>query len=214
MLDIEPSLTVAEMAAHVKTLDRQTFKSSLIEHSSGVFVLPSPKHPNHWRQVEAEDIRELARFASRIFDYVILDTPGAFNDVVGAALDVATQVLVVTSVDMASIKDTSFVLDVLESEGFPEERLYLVVNHPNGANTIRSGDIERVLRKRVFWEIPHDSQMTLATQVGKPVVLAKPRSRGATNLVGLATKVTGKTAPAPKPSRSFFRRLVPAGQRA
>ncbi|MGE3076109.1 MAG: AAA family ATPase [Dehalococcoidia bacterium] len=212
MLDIEPQQTVAEMAAQVQMLDRATFKEALIEHSSGVYVLPSPKHPNHWRQVEAEDIKELARFASRIFDYVILDTPGAFNDIVGAALDVATQVLVVTSVDMASIKDTSFVLDVLESEGFPEDRLYLTVNHPNGANAIRASDIERVLRKNVYWEIPHDSQMTLSTQVGLPVVLAKPKSRAGVNLAGLAAKITGTTATQPKKeSRSLLRRLIPSG---
>lgn len=212
MLDIEPAVTVAEMAAQVATLDRATFKSALVEHSSGVFVLPSPKHPNDWRQVQAEDVKELARFASRMFDYVILDTPGAFNDIVGAALEVATQVLVVTSVDMASIKDTSFILDVLESEGFPDERLFLTVNHPNGANTIRAADIERVLRKKVFWEIPHDSQMTMATQIGLPVVLARPKSRAASNLSGLAGKITGRVAPA-RESRSLLRRLIPAGSR-
>ncbi|MBE0608806.1 MAG: AAA family ATPase [Dehalococcoidia bacterium] len=212
MFDIEPAVTVAEMAAQVATLDRATFKSALVEHSSGVFVLPSPKHPNDWRQVQADDVKELARFASRMFDYVILDTPGAFNDIVGAALEVATQVLVVTSVDMASIKDTSFVLDVLESEGFPDERLFLTVNHPNGANTIRAADIERVLRKKVFWEIPHDSQMTMATQIGLPVVLARPKSRAASNLAGLAGKITGRDAPA-RESKGFFRRLIPAGSR-
>ena len=212
MLDIDPAVTVAEMAGQVATLDRASFKAALVEHESGVFVLPSPKHPNDWRQVQADDIKELARFASRMFDYVILDTPGAFNDVVGAALEVATQVLVVTSVDMASIKDTSFILDVLESEGFPDDRLFLTVNHPNGANTIRAADIERVLRKRVFWEIPHDPQMTMATQIGLPVVLARPKSRAASNLAGLAGKITGRDAPA-RESKGFLRRLNPAGSR-
>ncbi len=212
MLDIDPAVTVAEMAGQVATLDRASFKAALVEHESGVFVLPSPKHPNDWRQVKADDIKELARFASRMFDYVILDTPGAFNDVVGAALEVATQVLVVTSVDMASIKDTSFILDVLESEGFPDDRLFLTVNHPNGANTIRAADIERVLRKKVFWEIPHDAQMTMATQIGLPVVLARPKSRAASNLAGLAGKITGRDAPA-RESKGFLRRLIPAGSR-
>ncbi|MCL4241415.1 MAG: response regulator [Dehalococcoidia bacterium] len=212
MLDIDPAVTVAEMAGQVATLDRASFKAALVEHESGVFVLPSPKHPNDWRQVQADDIKELARFASRMFDYVILDTPGAFNDVVGAALEVATQVLVVTSVDMASIKDTSFILDVLESEGFPDDRLFLTVNHPNGANTIRAADIERVLRKKVFWEIPHDAQMTMATQIGLPVVLARPKSRAASNLAGLAGKITGRDAPA-RESKGFLRRLIPAGSR-
>ena len=211
MMDIEPAMTVAQIAPNVDNLDRETFKAALSQHSSGVFVLPSPKHPNDWRAVEPDDVRKLVRFATRMFDYVILDTPGAFNDIVGVAIDVATQVVVVTSVDMASIKDTSFILDLLEKEGFPEERLVLTVNHPNGANTIRSEHIERVLRKKVFWEIPHDNQMTLATQVGQPVVLSKPRSRAATNLTALALKITGTATPTERPSRSLLRRLIPIG---
>ncbi len=210
MLDIEPRFTVADMAAAIGTLDRETFKSALVHHSTGVYVLPSPKHPNEWRTVSADEVKDLIRFAGRMFDYVLLDTPGAFNDIVGTAIEVATQVLVVTSVDMASIKDTSFMLDLLESESFPEERLLVTVNHANGANTIRGRDIERVLHKPVYWEIPHDSEVTLATQVGKPVVIAKPRSRAAVNLAGMAAKITG-TTPQKKPSRRLFRRRLPAG---
>lgn len=210
MLDIDPKVTVADVCAKASTLDRDTFRESLVEHSSGVWVLPSPKHPSEWRSVQVEDLKTVVAMAARMFDYVILDTPGAFNDIVGAALDVATQVIVVTSVDMASIKDTAFILDVLESESFPEERLLLTVNHPNGANTIRSADIERVLRKPVYWEIPHDGETTLASQVGQPVAIAKPKSRAAQNMAGLAAKLTGSAHPK-KESKSLFRRLMPAG---
>ncbi|MEX0781865.1 MAG: P-loop NTPase [Dehalococcoidia bacterium] len=214
MMDIDPRYTVAQLAANVSTLDRETFKSALVQHESGVYVLPSPKHPNEWRSVQADEIKELVRFSARMFDYVILDTPGAFNDIVGTAIECATQVLVVTSVDMASIKDTSFILDLLESESFPEERLLLTVNHANGANTIRASDIERVLRKKVYWEIPHDNEVTLATQVGKPVVLAKPRSRASQNITALAMKITGKAPERKTESRSLFKRLVPASSRS
>ena len=213
MLDIEPRFTVAQLAATAHTLERDTFKAALVKHDSGIYVLPSPKHPNEWRSVEAADIKELIRFAARMFDYVILDTPGAFNDIVGTALEAATQVLVVTSVDMASIKDTSFILDLLESESFPSDRLMLTVNHANGANTIRAADIQRVLHHDVFWEIPHDSEVTLATQFGKPVVLAKPKSRAAVNLTQLAEKIAGKPQPVKQERKSLIRRLVPVGAR-
>ena len=87
------------------------------------------------------------------------------------------------------------------------------MNHANGANTIRAADIQRVLRHDVFWEIPHDSEVTMATQVGKPVVLAKPKSRAAVNLSGLAEKIAGKPQPIKHERRSFMRRLVPIGAR-
>ena len=210
MYDIEPQITVAQVAANARSLDRDTFRNALVRHDSGVCVLPSPKHPSDWRTVEADDIRELVHFAAKLFDYVILDTPGAFNDIVGTALEVATQVLVVTTVDMASIKDTAFVLDLLESESFPPDRLYLTVNHANGANTIRASDVGRVLQKPIFWEIPHDSQVTLATQLGKPIVIAKPRSKAAQSLTALAMRLSGQN-PEAAPRRGLIRRLIPLG---
>ncbi len=203
MMDVEPRFTVSEVATALPTMDRETFKSALVEHSTGVHILPAPRHPNEWRNVTAEEIKELVRFAARLFDYVILDTPGVFNDIVGAAIEVATQVLVITSVDMASIKDTSLMLDLLESESFPAERLFITVNHANGANSIRAADIQRVLHKEIFWELPHDSEVTLAAQYGKPVVVTKPHSRAGESFAGMACKITGK-APL-KERRHFFR---------
>jgi len=211
LMDVEPRNTVVELAAQVQTLDRDSFREALIEHESGAFILPSPRHPREWQRVDSEQVKELVRMAARMFDYVILDTPGAFNDIVGTAIEVSTEVLVVTSVDMASIKDTSFVLDLLDAESFPDDRLMLTVNHANGANTIRASDIERVLRKATFWEIPYDPSVTLATQVGKPVVLASPRSRAGRSFAGLAAKVTGQTPIARKSEpRGLFRKLIPA----
>ncbi len=214
MLDVEPHYTVAQLASRVDTLDRATFKSALVQHESGAYVLPAPKHPNEWRAVTAEEIRELVTFATRMFDYVILDTPGAFNDIVGVALEVAAQVLVVTSVDMASIKDTSFILDLMDSEAFSQDRQLLVVNHANGSSPMRTGDIERVLQRKVYWEIPHSQDMSLASQLGRPIVLARPRSKAAVNLSNLATKLTGRTVNASPAKTSLFRRLLPlhAGQ--
>jgi len=211
MLDVEPRVTVAQVAPGAAKFDRETFKSLLIRHESGVYVLPSPKHPTEWRGVDVEEVKELARFAARMFDYVILDTPGAYNEVVASALEVATQVLMVTSVDVASIKDTSFVLDVLEGQKFPPERLMLVVNHPNGANTIGSSEIGQLLLRPIFWEIPHALEMTLASQVGVPVVLAKPRSRAAANFAALAAQITGKAIAPRSESKNLLRRLIPAG---
>ena len=51
--------------------------------------------------------------------------------------------------------------------------------------------------------------MTLATQVGKPVVLAKPRSRASMNMQGLAGKITGKAPEKKQESKGLFRRMVP-----
>ena len=103
--------------------------------------------------------------------------------------------------------------DLLESEGYPAERLVLTVNHPNGTHVIRPADIEKVLKKSVFWEIPHDVQMSVATQTGQPVVVSRPKSRAGMNLAGLAGKLTGQSERPQRKQKSWLRTLVTAGAR-
>ncbi len=195
MMDVDPIYTVAEVAGSLATMDRDAFERVLVRHESGVLVLPSAKNPTQWRPVEEEQIQELVRFAARMFDYVILDTPGAFDGVVEVAIEAATQVLLVTTVDMASIKDATFVLDVLEQRGFPQERLYLVVNHPNGTNTLGSSEVARVLHMDIAWELQHDPTVPVTAQTGQPVVVSRPRSKAASSFSGLAQKLTGAPGP-------------------
>jgi pilus assembly protein CpaE len=208
MMDLEPRHTVSDVAAQIARLDRDAFMAGLLRHSSGAFVLPSAKNPTQWKTITTDQVRQLVAFAQRLFDYVILDTPGAFNELVATAIEIASQVLLVTSVDLASIKDTAFVLDVLQREGFPTDRLLVTVNHANGANTVTGAQVEKVLHHPVFWELPHDSSITRAAQVGQPVVLESPKSDAARSFAGLATKLGGP-APAARGGRPLFKRVWP-----
>ena len=38
-------------------------------------------------------------------------------------------------------------------------------------------NITRILKKPVYWDIPHDNSVGAATQAGTPVVAARPKAR-------------------------------------
>lgn len=190
MLDMEPRYTISDLAQHAGGLTRETFRASLTEHESGAYVLAAPKHPSEWSNVTAEQMQEIVRFAARMFDYVILDTPGTFNDIVATSIEVADKVLVVSSLDMSSIKDTIHMLDLLEAEGFPLDRLLLVINQVNRATTVKASDVPQIVHQDVFWQIPYDEHVLLSNSIGQPIVLAKPKSGAAKELRGLADKIT------------------------
>ena len=168
MLDIESRFTIADLAAGLESLDRQTFHSALLSHPSGVQVLPAPRHPAQWREISADEIRAVCEFGSRLYDYVILDTPGTFNEVVATALDIATDVLVVSSLDLASVKDTAAMLDLLETEGYPSERLRLLINDVGNARTIGVRDVQDVFGREVEWDIPYDVEVARAANSASP----------------------------------------------
>ncbi len=212
MMDVEPETTAAEVAGNLASFDRDSFKRVLLNHPSGVSVLPSPKHPNDWRAVSPEEIAALIKFASRFYDYVILDTPGTFNEIVATAIESATQVMAVTSMDMASIKDTCFVLDMFAHENFPLERVLVTANRSNPTHRVPVADVERVLGKSVFWELPYDPAVTECSQAGTPVVVARPKSRAAQSFLQMAGQITGATVQS-KSKPSVFDRFVPTRAR-
>ena len=213
MLDSTIESTIVDVARDVEKLDRNTIRRYLTTHRSGVSLLPAPMDPTGWDDVYPVHIEKIVNLLAQTHDYVILDTPGAFNDNVAAALEVATVVLLVTSLDMASIKNTSVMLSMMRSYDFPEEKVRLTVNHSNQANSVKEADIARTLDYQIFWSIPYDDMISKSTQVGQPLVLWRPQSKAAANLQHLAALLGGKPGSKlqqPKPKKAgLLSRLLP-----
>ncbi|HXF51162.1 MAG TPA: hypothetical protein VNM43_05735, partial [Dehalococcoidia bacterium] len=124
-------------------------------------------------------------------DYVIIDTPGTFNELIATTLEMASLILLITSMDIASIKDTALALEMLRAASVPEEKVKLTINHSTAANSLREEDVERVLEYEVFWQVPYDLAVSSSTQLGQPVVLSKPYARVSRSITELAHALTG-----------------------
>ena len=191
MMDIPVERNIADLTRRIDQVDRTNIKDYLVQHSSGVGILPAPSHPGDWNVITPDHIEQVVRLLAQTHDFVILDTPGTFNEMVAAALEMATVVLLVTSMDIASIKDTVLALNMLKSWSFPREKVKLAINHANVANSVKDRDIVRTLEYDVFWQIPYDESVTKSTQLGHPIVLTKPGSKVGSNIIDLARLMGG-----------------------
>ncbi len=191
MMDIAVERSIADLARRVDTMDRDTIHDFLVRHHSGVMILPAPLHPTEWRNVTPHQISKIIDLLAQTHDYVIVDTPGTFNEIVAATLEAASLILLVTSMDIASIKDTALTLEMLQSAAVSEDKVKLMINHSTAANTLREDDVERVLEYKVFWRIPHDLNVATSTQLGQPVVITKPYARVSRSISELAGALSG-----------------------
>jgi pilus assembly protein CpaE len=201
LMDIPVERSIADMAVPEEEITREVVQECLYQHNSGVFILPAPIRPTDWRNVHAGHIERIVTVLTQTYDYVVLDTPGTFNDIVARALELATMVVLVATVDMASLKDTLLAIDMLRSWNFPQEKIKLVINATNEAVNVQPQEVKRMLGRDVFWSIPYDRNISTATQLGMPVVLAKPQSRASESIVEMAYALSGvraKTAPKSK----------------
>jgi pilus assembly protein CpaE len=192
MMDIPVERTIVELARRAEEVDRELVRDYLVRHWSHVRVLPAPFEPSEWRDVTPKQMGKIIGVLAQTHDFVVVDTPASFNDIVAVALDKANIVLLVTSMDISSIKNTVVVLKLLGSSSFPQEKVKLTINRASAANTLKEEDIKSVLNQDVFWRIPYDEGVGASVQLGKPLVMARPGSRVSQSILDLAAFLSGK----------------------
>jgi pilus assembly protein CpaE len=191
LMDIPVERSIADLAIPEEEITRDMLTECIYTHNTGVAILPAPIRPTDWRSVHAGHIERIVNLLCQTHDYVILDTPGTFNDIVARALELATMVVLVATVDMASLKDTLLAIDMLRSWNFPQDKIKLVINATNEATNVQPAEVKRMLGRDVFWSIPYDRNISTATQLGMPVVVAKPQSRASESIVEMAQALSG-----------------------
>ena len=132
------------------------------------------------------------------------NTPGTFNELIASTLELANLILLITSMDIASIKDTALALEMLRAAQVSEDKVKLTINHSSSSNSLREEDVERVLEYGVTWRIPHDYNVANANQLGIPIVLAKPYARVSRAVTDMAHALSG----APRERKGFLERFL------
>lgn len=191
-MDIPVERSIADLARNLDNVDRNSLRDYLVQHESGVRILPAPTRPSDWRNLTAQHIRDVVDVLAQTHDFVILDTPGTFNEIVAAAIEVGTMILLITTLDMASIKDTVLALEMLhERFGNDEERIKVVLNRAGMDTGVREKDVERTLDSELWWRIPQDNEVVKAAQLGRPIVMSRPNSKVSIEIRDIARALAG-----------------------
>jgi pilus assembly protein CpaE len=191
MMDVVVEFSIADVGRNIEAVNRESISDYLVTHGSGVEILPAPLHPTEWGALGRHHISKVIDLLSQTHDYVVVDTPGAFNELVATALESANIILLVTSMDIASIKDTALALEMLRAAAVSDDKVKLIINHSTSSNSLRAEDVERVLEYDVYWRIPHDVAVSNSNQLGQPIVLSKPYARASRAITDIAYSLSG-----------------------
>jgi pilus assembly protein CpaE len=191
MLDVPVDLSLVDAAERADEFDRESLGNSLTHHSCGVRVLPAPFEPTDWRNVSPEAVDKVLTLLAQTHDFVIVDCPATFTDLVAVALEKATVVLMMTSLDITSIKDTTTAFKLLSGGITNEDKIKLVINRATNSNSVQEEDVTKVLRREVFWSVPYDEHVSASLQMGTPVVIDRPLSGISETIREMAAMLAG-----------------------
>lgn len=192
LLGVPPHHTTVDAAGAIHTADEQLMDSLLATHGpTGLRVLPAPIEPSAADHISPEEMVGIVRLLRTMFDFVVVDMPPHFDDVVLALLDEADDVLLVCSMDIPSIKNLKVGIQTLNLLQFAGEKLRLVVNRANAKVNLDIADVERAIGLSAQYRIPSDIAVPQAVNRGTPVVIDRPKSAAAIALEQLASSFLG-----------------------
>ncbi len=108
--------------------------------------------------------------------YVIIDTPPSFDDHVLAALEISDLICLVSTMDIASVKNIKLCLQTLHLLGYPREKVELIINRRYRKSGLSLDDIERALETKAVLTMPQDKLVPFSLNQGLPVVLRAPKA--------------------------------------
>ncbi|MDQ1608015.1 MAG: pilus assembly protein CpaE [Microbacteriaceae bacterium] len=170
VLALEPAHSLPDMVRDLAPRDPMVLKTFLTPHSSGFFVVCGSESPADGDAVSGEQLAHLVQQLSEIFRYVIIDTSPGLGEHALAAVEQATDAVVLCSMSVQSIRGLRKELAVLSSIGIMPASRHVVLNFEERASGLSRHDVELTVGVPVDISIPRSNAIALSTNRGVPIL--------------------------------------------
>jgi pilus assembly protein CpaE len=212
MLKLTPQHTMVDAVGSIGRLDAQLVQNLFTRHEpSGLDVLPAPIEPAFADQISADDIGRVLDVVQQFCQFVVVDTPSVLGEHVVSMVERADDVVLVSTAELPSIKNTKLALQTLRMLSIQQSKLHLVMNSVGGRTKLDVGEVERMLQLRAACTVPADLAVPQSVNKGTPVVLDAPRSGPARALEQLVDRLLASPEAVDASPVKKSRKLAKAG---
>jgi pilus assembly protein CpaE len=176
MLQLFPARTIFDAAQNLDRLDAEAIKGYLTPHRQKVWLLAAPLEPGLSETISADAVARIIKLMKESFKWVVIDSPPSFTDHVLAALDQSDECVLMTSMDVPSIKNMKLSLQTLQLLGFGRDRIRLVLNRADSKVGLTVQAVEKTLGTTVDVSIPSSRDVSVSINRGTPLVIDNPKS--------------------------------------
>lgn len=176
MLNVSPKHTIEEAFTGDGVHPNLVVKGLMSTFDHKLLVMPGSESPAAMEKVSSAQAAQLVRQLSEEYSYVVVDTGSGLTDEALAALEVATDVVFVTTMDVSAVKALRRSVDLLDRLDLLPRRRYLLVNMADPGTGLTTEDIGAAMRMDVDATIPRSTDVVLSVNVGKPLAQTKSGS--------------------------------------
>jgi pilus assembly protein CpaE len=200
--NIDARQTVGELLSDPERIDAQLIDRVLIRADDRLQLLPSPGMTGFWPPVEIEAIDKLLELLRRMASQVVIDLPHAWAPWIAHVLETADEAVIVSSLDLAGLRDAKALLDTLGPRRGAREPARLVINKADllRKSQLSAKDFEEALKLKPALKILFDPIFGEALNEGQMIEKTAKNHKLVDSLTALAQLVAPRHHHAPKRS--------------
>ncbi|MEL1251014.1 AAA family ATPase [Aurantiacibacter gilvus] len=168
-LGLTPRRSIEDLLMSGARLDRAILKSVAIDRGNGVNLIAAPFEIEPFEQIDISQVLKIIQLARREFDVVLLDLPANWTNWNLSVLLEASQVLLVVSLQVASLRQAKRRIELFKSAGIGPDKIGIVVNRVQKRlfSNIDLKDVAETLRSEVLTSLADEgSRITDAQDQG------------------------------------------------
>ncbi|MCC9655009.1 AAA family ATPase [Rhodopirellula halodulae] len=174
LLNLNPTMTIADVAAMKDRLDATMIREVATIHESGLHVLAAPPTPADASDVDDECISVILGVAKSAFDLVVVDSFPLLDATTLAIFDRADHVCVVTENVVPTLTGTAAMLKTLDQLDVRRNRRTMVLNRfQKCAGSLSASEVSEQLNEPVAAVLKNDRRVVEAANLGVPVITTR-----------------------------------------
>ncbi len=197
MLQLHPTHTIVEAVMAGDRLDADLLEDLMLRHEpTGVMVLAAPTEPGAADQIQRTDLINILTVLKDMCSYVVVDTSPHLSDGTLVALELADEIVMVSGLDVMSLKNSRVSLQALQVLGVPFSKIKFVVNRHNASGPLAPVDAEKTVQMKADIVLPREELVAESVTRGVPLVSHAPASKFAKAVTELARSLANLAEPA------------------
>lgn len=172
---VEPAKSWIDLIG-LSEIDEEALESTIHIANYGINMILAPRAVTVQKIDENAFINHMVRALQQRYQYIIIDTDSRLNEITRGICSIADQILLLSDLDLASLKNLKVRIKELESFDIKENAISLIINKSDLKVGINPHDIPELIGMGVSNYLPWDIDVTRYANEGLVIVKEKERS--------------------------------------
>jgi len=195
LLGLKPKYCLFSLLEHLDEFKekKRNVTSYFTPYGKSLYLLPAIFKLPHRTKITPQVIKKFISIVDGELDFIIIDVGSNLTDNLLAAFDASGLLMLVLTPDILSVYQTEWILDTLQTIGFPLKMIKIILNRAESKGSISWQEIKLLLPAEVISLVPSEGRAAgLAVNKGIPIVLDSPNSKISYNISKLARDLIEK----------------------